>query len=45
MRAGLGWSLLKQARGGEARAEFDKILTVAPDHASAKEGRTAAAAK
>jgi tetratricopeptide (TPR) repeat protein len=41
MRAGLGWSLLKQNKLREAAAEFSKVLAVAPDHASAKEGRAA----
>jgi tetratricopeptide (TPR) repeat protein len=39
MRAGLAWSLLKLSRFQEAKAEFDRVLAVAPDHASAKEGR------
>lgn len=38
MRAGLGWSLLKQNRFREAKLEFDSVLIVAPDHASAQEG-------
>jgi protein O-GlcNAc transferase len=38
MRAGLAWSLLKQRRIPEARAEFEKVLRVAPDHPSANEG-------
>lgn len=41
LRAGLGWSLLKQGKTRDARAEFDKVLSIAPDHASAKEGRAA----
>jgi len=39
MRVGLAWSLLRQRRVQEARAEFDRVLAFAPDHASAKEGR------
>ncbi len=38
MRAGLGWSLLRQNRFPEARVEFAKVLTIAPDHASSREG-------
>jgi tetratricopeptide (TPR) repeat protein len=41
MRAGLGWSLLKQSRPKEARAEFERILRVAPDHLSAQQGMAA----
>jgi tetratricopeptide (TPR) repeat protein len=38
MRAGLAWSLLRQRRMPEARAEFEKVLRIAPDHPSANEG-------
>jgi tetratricopeptide (TPR) repeat protein len=38
LRVGLAWSLLKQRRVGSARAEFEKVLRVAPDNASAREG-------
>jgi tetratricopeptide (TPR) repeat protein len=38
MHAGLGWALLKQGKGADARPEFERILSVAPDHASAAEG-------
>jgi len=38
MRAGLGWSLLKQNKVKEARVELERVLSFAPDHASAKEG-------
>jgi tetratricopeptide (TPR) repeat protein len=38
MRVGLGWSLLKQGRVAAARAEFEKVLRIAPDSASAREG-------
>jgi tetratricopeptide (TPR) repeat protein len=38
MRAGLAWSLYKQNRFPEARAEFQQILDISPDHASALEG-------
>lgn len=38
MHAGLGGSLLKRGRYKEARAQFENVLAVAPDHASAKEG-------
>ncbi len=41
MRTGLGWSLLKQGKSREAAAEFNRVLAVAPDQASAKEGRAA----
>jgi tetratricopeptide (TPR) repeat protein len=41
LRAGLGWSLLKQGRTRDAAAEFTAVLNVAPDQASAKEGRAA----
>jgi len=41
MRAGLGWSLLKLGNAAAARAEFERILVIAPDHASAKEGLAA----
>jgi tetratricopeptide (TPR) repeat protein len=43
MRVGLGWSLLKQGRSKEARVEFERVLGVAPDYASAKEGLAASA--
>jgi len=42
MQAGLGWSLLKLGKTAEARAEFEKVLAVAPDHPSAKDGIAAA---
>lgn len=38
MRAGLGWSLLKLNRFKEARAELERVLVFAPDHASARAG-------
>ena len=38
MRAGLGWSLLKQGREAEARAAFEDVLRSSPDHVSAAEG-------
>jgi tetratricopeptide (TPR) repeat protein len=38
MRAGLAWSLLKQRRLTDARAEFEKVLRIAPDHPSANDG-------
>jgi Tfp pilus assembly protein PilF len=41
MRAGLGWSLLKQGQTRAARTEFEAVLTVAPDHSSAKQGLAA----
>lgn len=41
MRAGLGWSLLKQGQTVTARAAFDAVLAVAPEHASAQQGRAA----
>lgn len=44
MRAGLGWSLLKQGKYSSALAEFDAVLTIAPDYATAQEGRKAARA-
>ena len=42
MRAGLGWSLLKQGEYAAALSEFDAVLTIAPDYATAQEGRKAA---
>jgi tetratricopeptide (TPR) repeat protein len=41
MRAGLGWSLLKQGQTVAARGAFDAVLAVAPQHASASQGRAA----
>jgi tetratricopeptide (TPR) repeat protein len=38
MRTGLAWSLLKQSKPTEARAEFERVLAFAPDQPSAKEG-------
>ena len=38
MRVGLAWSLLKQRRLTDARAEFEKVLRVAPDHPGANDG-------
>jgi tetratricopeptide (TPR) repeat protein len=39
MRTGLAWCLLKLQRFNDARAEFDRVLLVAPDNPSAREGR------
>ena len=44
MRAGLGWSLLKQGKYGAAASEFDAVLTIVPDYLAAQEGRKAAQA-
>ena len=41
LRAGLGWALLRQRRLPEAREQLERVLAVAPDHASAKEGLAA----
>lgn len=38
MRVGLAWSLLKQRHLTDARAEFEKVLRVAPDHPGANDG-------
>ena len=38
VRSGLGWSLLKLGRTSEAVSHFREILTVAPRHATAREG-------
>ncbi|MCA9648837.1 MAG: tetratricopeptide repeat protein [Myxococcales bacterium] len=38
MRAGVGWSQLKQGRRSAARATFEAVLQYAPDHASARLG-------
>ncbi|MEX1367238.1 MAG: tetratricopeptide repeat protein [Nannocystaceae bacterium] len=38
MRAGVGWSRLKQGRRLAARASFEAVLLIAPDHASARLG-------
>lgn len=44
VRSGLGWSLLKMGKGGDAAKEFRQILEVAPKHALAREGLTASGA-
>lgn len=41
MRAGLGWTLLKQGKAGAARKEFEAVLHVAPKHPSALSGLAA----
>lgn len=38
VRTGLGWTLLKVGRFKEARAELERVLAFAPDHAVAREG-------
>lgn len=43
MRAGLGWSLFQQGERSRAQKEFDAVLSVAPEHASAREGLIACA--
>ncbi|MEL6177952.1 MAG: tetratricopeptide repeat protein [Myxococcota bacterium] len=42
MAAGLAWAMLKQGRSQDAAAIFQEILLVAPRHASALEGLSAA---
>lgn len=39
MRTGLAWTLLKMNRLKEAKAEFDRVLSFAPDFQGAREGR------
>lgn len=41
MRAGLGWAELKQGKTDAARKDFQYVLHLMPDHASAKEGLAA----
>jgi len=38
MRAGLGWSQLKQGKLSAARSTFEAVLAIAPDHATATQG-------
>jgi tetratricopeptide (TPR) repeat protein len=42
VRAGLGWSLLKMGKTGEATAEFRAVLEIAPRNALAADGLKAA---
>lgn len=44
VRSGLGWSLLKSGKAADATKEFQAILEIAPKHALAREGLTAACA-
>jgi len=44
VRTGLGWSLLKMTKPGDAASEFRKVLAVAPKHALARDGLHAAGA-
>jgi tetratricopeptide (TPR) repeat protein len=41
LRAGLGWSQLMQDRAAEARATFQEVLDIAPEHRVAGEGMAA----
>jgi TolA-binding protein len=38
MKAGLGWSLLKQGKSADAAKAFRETLSLSPNHASAREG-------
>jgi len=42
VRSGLGWSLLKAGKAAEGASQFRSILEIAPKHALAREGLTAA---
>ena len=37
-KTGLGWALLKTGRAADAKQQFDAVLAVSPDNASAKQG-------
>ena len=37
-KTGLGWALLKQGKGAEAKAVFEGVLAVSPDNVSARAG-------
>ncbi|MDC0682867.1 MULTISPECIES: tetratricopeptide repeat protein [Sorangium] len=42
VRSGLGWSLLKMGKGGDAARELRRVLDIAPKHALARDGLRAA---
>lgn len=45
VRSGLGWSLLKQGKAGDAAREFRELLATSPRHALARQGLDATLAR